>query len=1214
MQWVGGKVKRTLRCLGIASWGYTEDHDCLISPNSKGLYPANYKVNPVIKRNHPVPLNPEHTHFILVDDGTDLNYSVELNLRAEIEKIIAAPINPDDPEGSGLGVPVAMLLVEGGVDAIRTVCQAISRGIPTVICEGTGRAADILAYAHNNCVVMNEVRQIKPSKISTVKEKLKSAYGNEKSDEQLKDVLKNIQTTVSEEKLLTVFDMDCGENADMDLAILTALLKGAAVNWQHQIELALSWNCIDVARERIFSEDNTWKGEQLHDFMTAALVDDKVDFVQLFLENGVIMQEYLTVSRLRYLYNSCEADSNFRKIMRSLTNSKKKGPFTLRDVGQCIRKIVGAHYEPLYLRDRKFRGTRRDVKALVALSVNLTGMGIVHKAQQEYLKSEKMEERHTEEDDDDDDDDDLEYLSSFQLTNPGMNFEKPYRELFIWAVLMGRMDLAEFLWEYGDEAISSAIAAVKIFSDMAYLMSNPEDKQSYLENAKKFEQLAVNVLDESYNCDETLAGMLIERRHTNWGGMNILNMAAEAGCKAFVSHPCCQNLLNQIWQGGICSSPTEVILASIFPPWLLNLKYKDNTGEVLTRFQKTKIFINAPVAKFWGGTFLYIIFLLWYSYAILFNFGSTPDIGDILLFGWICTLMVEEFRQSLIPEEHESVDQNLKKWASSWWNIMDFLSIALAISGFTLRWFEPTFEAARALYAVNCSLFILRIMRMFSLNSTLGPKLIMIGKMLIEMMLFLVILLVFLISYGVASQALLYPNRRTAYWGIFRDVVYMPYFQIYGELFLEELDPHFVDGENPVCDASSVDPTQSCSTGHPLVPLLLAGYLIVGNVLLLNLLIAIFSFVFEEIQTNSLQVWKYDVYQLVMEFDDRPPLAPPFIIFSHIYLLFKWFFRRMKKRTVTAQTYSSKHLEILWLLEKDSAASYRKKKMHEEKATIEEKINKIEKKLDMILKYNETKLQKKEMRREGRPRKEAGRGRSDGDDQGRELCKRKNSQPATRNGVGVILPTISKRHDNAIAGPSGHDVTDGHHGNMENATQLKYKYQKLKERFSSDDEDRVKAKKNKTRKFERKETGDGERGIQIVVGELSDQDQKDHYVQKKRRHKHEQRDHHMDIVRAPSPRSSLRLGNRKGASPDRDPDRRVHFSEEDVWKAEEDDIILEKLTKGYYDAPLLLDNVVDLGDDGNAVAMEMDEEERRQKRRKKKKARHHKKLLDSDSE
>ncbi len=52
---------------------------------------------------------------------------------------------------------------------------------------------------------------------------------------------------------------------------------------------------------------------------------------------------------------------------------------------------------------------------------------------------------------------------------------------------------------------------------------------------------------------------------------------------------------------------------------------------------------------------------------------------------------------------------------------------------------------------------------------------------------FLVILIVIIFAYGVASQALRFPND-TAEWALLKDVVYLPYWQMYGELMLEEVE------------------------------------------------------------------------------------------------------------------------------------------------------------------------------------------------------------------------------------------------------------------------------------------------------------------------------------------------------------------------------------------------------------------------------------------
>lgn len=57
----------------------------------------------------------------------------------------------------------------------------------------------------------------------------------------------------------------------------------------------------------------------------------------------------------------------------------------------------------------------------------------------------------------------------------------------------------------------------------------------------------------------------------------------------------------------------------------------------------------------------------------------------------------------------------------------------------------------------------------------------------VDLMYFVVILLVFIVAYGVASQAILFPNTALSP-NIILDVLRRPYWQMYGELFLEDIE------------------------------------------------------------------------------------------------------------------------------------------------------------------------------------------------------------------------------------------------------------------------------------------------------------------------------------------------------------------------------------------------------------------------------------------
>lgn len=61
--------------------------------NPQGCYPATYQVEHSFQRDKPVSLNPDHTHFLLVDDGTQNQRGAKFELRARLEK--AMVVEPD---------------------------------------------------------------------------------------------------------------------------------------------------------------------------------------------------------------------------------------------------------------------------------------------------------------------------------------------------------------------------------------------------------------------------------------------------------------------------------------------------------------------------------------------------------------------------------------------------------------------------------------------------------------------------------------------------------------------------------------------------------------------------------------------------------------------------------------------------------------------------------------------------------------------------------------------------------------------------------------------------------------------------------------------------------------------------------------------------------------------------------------------------------------
>lgn len=62
---------------------------------------------------------------------------------------------------------------------------------------------------------------------------------------------------------------------------------------------------------------------------------------------------------------------------------------------------------------------------------------------------------------------------------------------------------------------------------------------------------------------------------------------------------------------------------------------------------------------------------------------------------------------------------------------------------------------------------------------------------------------------------------------------------------------------------------------------------------------------YEKIQANANQIWKYERYYLVMEYEQRPALVPPFIIINHVLCfmrcLYRWLTNCRRRRDENGQ-------------------------------------------------------------------------------------------------------------------------------------------------------------------------------------------------------------------------------------------------------------------------------------------------------------------------
>ncbi|XP_052244281.1 transient receptor potential cation channel subfamily M member-like 2 isoform X2 [Dreissena polymorpha] len=201
--------------------------------------------------------------------------------------------------------------------------------------------------------------------------------------------------------------------------------------------------------------------------------------------------------------------------------------------------------------------------------------------------------------------------------------------------------------------------------------------------------------------------------------------------------------------------------------------------------------------------------------------------------------------------------------------------------------FDDAIKVARVILAVNFISFCLRLLQIFSVHKKMGPKIVMIQKMLEDLMYFIMILMVFVVSYAIASHSILYPNSPLT-WQTVIQVIRMSYWNIYGELFLDDIEGDSGCTFNEILWGNGTYLRCPSELGKVVVPILMGVYMLVVSVLLLNLLVAMFSNTFANVHTETEKYWCFHRYSLINEYLTRPVLCPPFVVLYPLLLLVRY--------------------------------------------------------------------------------------------------------------------------------------------------------------------------------------------------------------------------------------------------------------------------------------------------------------------------------------
>uniref|UniRef100_A0A671N7Z5 Transient receptor potential cation channel, subfamily M, member 2 n=1 Tax=Sinocyclocheilus anshuiensis TaxID=1608454 RepID=A0A671N7Z5_9TELE len=398
----------------------------------------------------------------------------------------------------------------------------------------------------------------------------------------------------------------------------------------------------------------------------------------------------------------------------------------------------------------------------------------------------------------------------------------PGRDLFLWAVVQNNTELAEIGWEQCRDCIAAALAASKILRKLA--------QEKMRELASHYEKQAIGVFSDCHSWDAQRAQKLLIRISPSWGRSTCLWLALEADAKSFIAHSGVQALLTQIWCGELSVDN---------PHW--KLKPLNCSSRLMSLF-------TSPQVKFYWNIASYFGFLWLFAVVLMIDFQAYPSWRELLLYVWLTSLVCEEVRQMYI---------------SDLWNILDVLSIMLFIVGLVCRLVASgtVFYVGKVVLCIDFIIFCLRLMAIFTISRTLGPKIIIVRRMMMDLFFFMFLLSIWVVAYGVAKLGILIHNEDRLNW-IIRGAVYEPYLIIFGSV------------------PTNIDRWDKC---RALIPSMSNHTWALNS---LSLCIT-YSYTFQEVQDNTDTIWKFQRYELIKEYHSRPTLPPPFILLSHLILFIR---------------------------------------------------------------------------------------------------------------------------------------------------------------------------------------------------------------------------------------------------------------------------------------------------------------------------------------
>ncbi|KAH9509860.1 hypothetical protein Btru_045442 [Bulinus truncatus] len=453
--------------------------------------------------------------------------------------------------------------------------------------------------------------------------------------------------------------------------------------------------------------------------------------------------------------------------------------------------------------------------------------------------------------------------------------------LFKLAILKRKFELSELFWRYVKYPIGGALFACVLLDVMGKKEEKKIDMDIINVQKKKYETFAINTLNNTYAKYPEDAMILLSQNMPQWSDTSCIALALEMGNKEFISQKACQDLNERTWRNRLVTDTDEKNSQKSDPD--------DERGHV-TFF----MLLVSPRMKAFFDFIGLLVFLVIYGILLV----SYLEANNFHPLEWVVWSFIVCYSLEWIRKIKSDSERSFKTL-----EVLKPLALFLFICGFFVKvgaYYDdsnPTWmEISRVMLSFDYVLFCLCILDFYYISEFLGPLLLTINIMTKILVRFFLIIVIFYVAFAIAAEAALYPVSQPN-GKLFYFINKRPFWAIFGEFKFDEFNT-----SNDTCtnNASLYDayekPRCPTQTGIYYVPIIMAFYVVVINILLLNLLIASFNSAIKKTEKQSYNIWCFQKLQFTLKYQALLILPPPFVI---LWPLFLYLNSKEKNQTFT---------------------------------------------------------------------------------------------------------------------------------------------------------------------------------------------------------------------------------------------------------------------------------------------------------------------------